>query len=72
MEPLWGSLAQLRMPVVVIAGRRDSAYRAVGRRMVARLPHARLVVLAGGHALPLENPRGVAEALEGLDAQARG
>jgi len=30
------------------------------------------VVLAGGHALPLENPRALAEALEGLDAQSGG
>jgi 2-succinyl-6-hydroxy-2,4-cyclohexadiene-1-carboxylate synthase len=72
MQPLWGSLAQLTMPVTVIAGGRDSAYRDVGRDMVARLPHARLVVLAGGHALPLENPRALAEALEGLDAQSGG
>ena len=72
MQPLWDSLGQLTMPVAVIAGGRDSAYRDVGRRMVARLPHARLVVLVGGHALPLENPRALAEALEGLDAQSGG
>ena len=36
-----------------------------GRRMVELLPDAQLVVAAGGHGLPLENPAAVAVALDG-------
>ena len=65
MEPLWDSLAQLEMEVSVVVGERDGAYQELGRGMVARLPRARLVVIAGGHGLPLENPAGVAAVVEG-------
>jgi len=68
MEPLWDSLAALEMEVSVVAGERDGAYQELGRRIVARLPRARLLVLAGGHGLPLENPAGVAAVVEGLDS----
>jgi 2-succinyl-6-hydroxy-2,4-cyclohexadiene-1-carboxylate synthase len=68
MEPLWDSLAKLEVGVSVVVGARDGAYQELGRRMVARLPRARLLVLAGGHGLPLENPAGVAAVVEGLDS----
>jgi 2-succinyl-6-hydroxy-2,4-cyclohexadiene-1-carboxylate synthase len=63
MAPLWDRLSGLPMPVVVLVGERDAKYRAVGRRMVEVAPHAELVVAPGGHGLPLENPRAVAEAI---------
>lgn len=70
MQPLWGRLGQLRMPVSVLAGARDERYVSIGRRMVAALPDAELVVLAGGHGLPLENPAAVAQAIERRAARA--
>jgi pimeloyl-ACP methyl ester carboxylesterase len=47
----------------VVVGERDAKFRALGARMVELLPNAELIVLAGGHGLALENPRGVAGAL---------
>jgi 2-succinyl-6-hydroxy-2,4-cyclohexadiene-1-carboxylate synthase len=63
MDPLWGSLAELAMPVTVIVGARDHKFQALGRRMVDSLRDAELVVVPGGHRLPLESPRAVAQAL---------
>lgn len=63
MEPLWGRLSELRMPVTVIVGARDAKYLSIGQRMVDRLPDARLLIVAGGHGLPLESPAAIAQAL---------
>jgi len=52
------------MPVTVLAGERDAKYRALGQRMLELLSDARLVVVAGGHGLPLENPAAVAGAID--------
>lgn len=61
MAPLWVRLAQLTIPSTIVVGERDVKFRKLGARMAEMLPHSRLVVLAGGHALQLENPSGVAE-----------
>jgi 2-succinyl-6-hydroxy-2,4-cyclohexadiene-1-carboxylate synthase len=63
MEPLWRRLSELRMPVTVVAGERDEKFRTAGERMVDLMPNARLVVLLGGHLLPLESPELVADTL---------
>ena len=55
------------MPVTVLTGERDAKFRALGQRMVELLPNARMLVLAGGHVLPLESPAAVADALEQRD-----
>jgi 2-succinyl-6-hydroxy-2,4-cyclohexadiene-1-carboxylate synthase len=60
MQPLWGRLGELAMPVTVVVGERDAKFRALGAQMVEQLPAAELVVVAGGHGLVLENPRAVA------------
>jgi 2-succinyl-6-hydroxy-2,4-cyclohexadiene-1-carboxylate synthase len=61
MEPLWGRLADLRIPVTLLVGERDAKFRASAERMRERLPDARLVVVAGaGHAAQLEQPEAVA------------
>jgi 2-succinyl-6-hydroxy-2,4-cyclohexadiene-1-carboxylate synthase len=65
MEPLWGRLAELQMPVIVLVGARDEKFQASGKRMTELLPDAQLVVASGGHGLPLENPAAVAVALDG-------
>ena len=64
MEPLWGRLGELTMPVDgarrrprrEVPGARAAHGRAAARR-------AELLVVRGGHGLPLENPRAVADAL---------
>ncbi len=71
MQPLWGRLGELPMPVTVLVGERDAKYRELGRRLVELAPDAELVVLAGGHGLPLENPRGLAGALAAGPATGR-
>ncbi len=64
MEPVWHRLAELTMPVTVVVGERDAKFRALGERLVGALPDARLVVAPGaGHAVHLEAPHVVAEAL---------
>ena len=63
MEPLWGRLGELRMPVAVVAGRRDVKFLAIARRLAELIPDARLHVLDGGHALALERPAELAKVL---------
>lgn len=65
MEPLWGRLAELQMPVAVLAGERDPKYQALGRRIAAAVPDGSLRIVAGGHGLLLENPQAVAQAIAG-------
>jgi 2-succinyl-6-hydroxy-2,4-cyclohexadiene-1-carboxylate synthase len=66
MQPLWGRLGELMMPVAVVVGDRDAKFRAIGAQMVEQLPDAELVVVAGGHGLVLENPRAVSGVLGAL------
>jgi pimeloyl-ACP methyl ester carboxylesterase len=67
MAPLWDRLGELRMPVTVVAGERDAKFVALGERLAAALPDARLVVVPGaGHGLPREAPQAVADAIAGL------
>lgn len=64
MAPLWQRLGELSMPTLVIAGERDGKFRGLGERMTELIPDARLVIVPGGHGLPLESPAAVAGALE--------
>lgn len=63
MEPLWGRVVELQMPVIALVGVRDGKYRALGQRMTELMPDAELVIAPGGHGLPLENPAAVAQAI---------
>jgi 2-succinyl-6-hydroxy-2,4-cyclohexadiene-1-carboxylate synthase len=65
MPPLWDRLGELTMPVTVVAGERDVKFRELGEQMGSRMPSAELVVIPGGHGLPLESPAAVARALDG-------
>jgi 2-succinyl-6-hydroxy-2,4-cyclohexadiene-1-carboxylate synthase len=61
LPSLWGRLAELSMPVTVIAGERDEKFRAIGERMALGIARAELVVVPGaGHAVHLEAPERVA------------
>jgi 2-succinyl-6-hydroxy-2,4-cyclohexadiene-1-carboxylate synthase len=64
MEPLWGRLHELTMPVTVVVGDRDAKFRALGRRMARLLPDAEMAIVPGGHRLPLENPTAIASVLD--------
>ena len=68
MESLWDRLGELAMPVELLAGERDEKFVAIARRAAPLLPRGSLHVLAGGHALALEDPAGVVAVLEGSAA----
>lgn len=63
MTPLWNRLSELTMPVTVVAGERDMKFRALGERMATRIADAELVVIPGGHGLPLESPKALTAVL---------
>lgn len=63
MKPLWDRLAEIEIPVAILAGERDEKYIALGERLASAPPHATLHVVAGGHSLALENPAAVAAAI---------
>jgi len=64
-EPLWGRLGELAIPVVVLAGERDTKFVALAHRLADTLPDATLdVVPRAGHALTLEAPAAVARAID--------
>jgi pimeloyl-ACP methyl ester carboxylesterase len=66
MTPLWDRLGELRMPVAVVAGERDTKFVALAERLGRELPDARLVVVPeAGHALPLEAPAALAHIIGG-------
>jgi 2-succinyl-6-hydroxy-2,4-cyclohexadiene-1-carboxylate synthase len=66
-EPLWGRLAGLPMPVLVITGENDAKFVALGRRLVASIgDRADQVVIPGTHHSPhLQRPGAVADAIAG-------
>jgi pimeloyl-ACP methyl ester carboxylesterase len=53
------SLAEVAAPTLVLQGDRDDVTLEHGAAVAAALPHGRLAVLPGTHALPLENPGAV-------------
>lgn len=57
-EPLWSRLAELSMPVLVVAGERDEKYVDLGGRIATGIgDNARFAVVTGaGHAAHLERP----------------
>ncbi len=66
MTPLWSRLGELTMPVLVLAGERDAKFTAIGERLAAAIPDARLEIIPGaGHALLRAAPAAVARAING-------
>jgi 2-succinyl-6-hydroxy-2,4-cyclohexadiene-1-carboxylate synthase len=57
MAPLWGRLAELAMPVMVVAGAADQRFVQLSARLAGLVDGARLEVVGGaGHAVPFEQP----------------
>jgi 2-succinyl-6-hydroxy-2,4-cyclohexadiene-1-carboxylate synthase len=64
LDPLWGRLGELRIPVLAVAGDRDQKYADVARRMADALPLGRAALVPdAGHAAHLEQPAAFSELL---------
>jgi 2-succinyl-6-hydroxy-2,4-cyclohexadiene-1-carboxylate synthase len=72
MEPLWDRLSGLAMPVLVVAGEKDTDYAEAGRRFVSAIGvNATLALIPGaGHACHLEQPDAFVAAVAGFLAHA--
>jgi len=64
-EPLWDRLAELAMPVLVMAGERDQKFRAIGSEMAEAIgANAQFTIIEGaGHACHLEDPEATVAAI---------
>lgn len=64
-QPLWDRLAELEMPVLVVAGARDRKYVGLAERLAGSIgPNASLAVIpAAGHACHLEQPDAFVDAV---------
>jgi 2-succinyl-6-hydroxy-2,4-cyclohexadiene-1-carboxylate synthase len=66
-------LAELGVPVVLMAGELDAKFHEQARQLERRLERGRVVVVGGaGHNLPLEAPEAVARALERMACETLG
>jgi 2-succinyl-6-hydroxy-2,4-cyclohexadiene-1-carboxylate synthase len=64
LPPVWDRLSELRIPVLLVVGERDLKFQGIAREMAGALPSAELVVVPdAGHAVHLEKPGRVAEAI---------
>jgi 2-succinyl-6-hydroxy-2,4-cyclohexadiene-1-carboxylate synthase len=64
LPPLWSRLPEVQMPVALLAGERDAKFIAIAREMARCIRHAKVTVVPGaGHAVHLERPDAVVEAL---------
>jgi 2-succinyl-6-hydroxy-2,4-cyclohexadiene-1-carboxylate synthase len=65
-EPLWGRLAGLRPPALLVAGALDAKFAGIAREMAAAIgPAARVALVPGaGHAVHLERPDAMAALVE--------
>ncbi|MBX3051961.1 MAG: 2-succinyl-6-hydroxy-2,4-cyclohexadiene-1-carboxylate synthase [Caldilineaceae bacterium] len=54
---LWDRLADLAMPVLLMAGEEDAKFVAIARQMAEYIPHAQLVIVPqAGHTIHAEQP----------------
>ncbi|MGH2863258.1 MAG: alpha/beta fold hydrolase, partial [Solirubrobacteraceae bacterium] len=64
LPSLWGRLPELQMPVMLIAGERDTKFAALAEEMTKRIPTAAVTIVPGaGHAVHLERPDAVVDEL---------
>lgn len=63
-ESLWDRLDELPLPVLLVAGEKDSKYTEICRRMNDRLSNSRLAIIAAaGHNVHFEQPQAFARTL---------
>lgn len=63
--PLWGHLAELQMPVLIIAGANDTKFVAIAERLQQYIEFSQLEIVTGaGHATHFEQPLVVAQLIE--------
>lgn len=73
LPPLWHRLRELLMPVTLITGQRDAKFTATAQRMAGLIPAATLTVVPdAGHAVHLERPDAIIEALLAIPAEQPG
>ncbi len=64
LPSLWPRLSELRMPVTLLVGERDTKFTALAGEMARCIPGATVTLVPGaGHAVHLERPRAVIDAL---------
>ncbi len=64
MEPVWGRLGTLDLPILALAGARDERYRRATRRIAAEAPRGYAAVIEhAGHAAHLQRPGEFVDAL---------
>jgi pimeloyl-ACP methyl ester carboxylesterase len=64
-------LARIDVPAVVVQGEQDELVHPIyGRRLAAALPHAKLVMVYGGHMQPYDHPAVIAAAVRSVSAEA--
>ena len=64
LPSLWDRLSELKMAVTIVVGERDRKFRAIAGEMAAGLLSAEVIVVPGaGHAVHLEQPGAVAQAI---------
>ncbi len=57
MRPIWDQLSQLKIPVMIVVGERDSKFLEIAEAMKKRIPHCTLeIVKEAGHCTHLEKP----------------
>ena len=57
LEPVWGELLTLELPLLAVAGARDEGYSAAARRMAELAPRGQAAFVAeAGHAPQLQQP----------------
>jgi len=55
--PRWTQLAEVKVPVLAVAGARDEKYVAIARRIAATVPQGSLAIVPDtGHSAPLQSP----------------
>ena len=72
MPSLWGELASLDTPTLLVAGRIDHKYVAIAEEMAELMPDAEVALIGGaGHAAHVEAPEAVSTAIAAFMAQYR-
>jgi len=67
-DPLWDRLAEIEVPVLLVAGEQDERFVAHAQRMAGLLPDAAVAVIPGaGHAAHLEAPVAFVTAWQGWE-----